>query len=255
MKQIRHCAFETNSSSTHTITIQKENVLDNIECASFDYRQIQASYENKRKVSTCKASAGSFGWEHERYDDFGSKLMYLLLAITATDSGNKKLFNKHLRYIKSWLKGVHVIVDLPPYVSDVRTYKDSNGIEKSYNYSAWYPYDYNKGKCRFSDWLYIDHGEDLGEFVNYVMSDKNHLYNYLFGVKSFIETGNDNDDTFPWWWNRYYKNFDEKWNHYKEFWVKNGEDAQEVYNEMRSRETDDEFHVTPDDVVEFYKGN
>ena len=41
---------------------------------------------------------------------------------------------------------------------------------------------------------YVDHGYNLGNFLNKVCKDKESLMSYLFSDLSYIETGNDNDD-------------------------------------------------------------
>ena len=46
--------------------------------------------------------------------------------------------------------------------------------------------DFNKG--------YIDHGREAEDFVKAVCSDEDTLLHYLFSDKSYVKTGNDNDD-------------------------------------------------------------
>ncbi len=41
---------------------------------------------------------------------------------------------------------------------------------------------------------YIDHSNELGDFLDAVCSDEQQLMNFLFSPLSFILTGNDNDD-------------------------------------------------------------
>lgn len=41
---------------------------------------------------------------------------------------------------------------------------------------------------------YVDHSDELREFLNDVCNDKNKLLNFLFSNLSFILTGNDNED-------------------------------------------------------------
>ena len=41
---------------------------------------------------------------------------------------------------------------------------------------------------------YVDHGNEAKEFVDAVCTDENKLLHYLFSKKSYVETGNDNDD-------------------------------------------------------------
>lgn len=58
MKTIRHNTFETNSSSTHSITIDREH------------------YPNKQIPKTVTVEGSKFGWEHERFNDFVRKASY-----------------------------------------------------------------------------------------------------------------------------------------------------------------------------------
>lgn len=41
---------------------------------------------------------------------------------------------------------------------------------------------------------YVDHGDELGEFLDEVVSNEDSLLSYLFSPLSFVLTGNDNDD-------------------------------------------------------------
>jgi len=62
MKVIRSGVFETNSSSTHSICITKNNILDD-------------------KQDFIKFTIGEFGWEHEKYTTPYEKAQYLYTAI------------------------------------------------------------------------------------------------------------------------------------------------------------------------------
>ena len=42
---------------------------------------------------------------------------------------------------------------------------------------------------------YIDHVSDLGDFVDKLLKNKKRLLNFLFSYKSYVHTGNDNEDT------------------------------------------------------------
>jgi hypothetical protein len=41
---------------------------------------------------------------------------------------------------------------------------------------------------------YVDHGNCADEFVEAVCTDENKLLHYLFSNKSYVKTGNDNND-------------------------------------------------------------
>jgi hypothetical protein len=65
MKQIRHSVFETNSSSTHSISISEEvNTLDSL-------------LIDNSGVATI--SGQEFGWEEETYSDAESKAAYAMI--------------------------------------------------------------------------------------------------------------------------------------------------------------------------------
>lgn len=65
MKQIRNNVFETNSSSTHSITINglKDNMV-----LPYEKDNIEISF-------------GEYGWEQERYSSYQDKLSYVLTMI------------------------------------------------------------------------------------------------------------------------------------------------------------------------------
>ena len=58
MKTIRHNTYETNSSSTHSITIDTEN------------------YKNVQIPKTMTIPLGEFGWEYTKFNDFLTKASY-----------------------------------------------------------------------------------------------------------------------------------------------------------------------------------
>jgi len=60
--KIRSNVFETNSSSTHSICITKNNILD-------------------EKLNTIEFTIGEFGWERKRIYDADTKAKYLYTAI------------------------------------------------------------------------------------------------------------------------------------------------------------------------------
>lgn len=241
MKQVRKCAFETNSSSTHVITIQKENVLDNINVANTTFKIAKdfGPYGFSLNVN-------DFGWEHRTYYDAEDKLMYLIIAISSVYRDDDEVFDKKIKQVKDWLHDVNLDVMFPEYIKKDHSYKDSNGVEHTWTERGWVNGKYT---------AYIDHTEDLVQLVSYVFEDKNHFYNFIFGVKSFIETGNDNDETFDWWYDKDYSCFDDMWNDNKRWWVQDGEDENVVYEEMKERHKNNNYHIVSDDVVEFYKGN
>lgn len=135
-KKIRTCVFETNSSSTHSICVAKNQTLTFPKQVEFEL--------------------GEFGWGESTLSCISSKASYLYTGIVYM--GHE--VEKSLDIIKSVLndKGVESIFQ-----------PESGG--------------------------YIDHGSDLEDFINDLLSDPDKLLNYLFSDLSFVLTGNDNSDS------------------------------------------------------------
>ena len=72
MKVTRHSVFETNSSSTHSISIDDTGVLDDLLPVNED--------------GICYVLADEYGWEVEDYNDAATKASYCL--VYAKTSGN-----------------------------------------------------------------------------------------------------------------------------------------------------------------------
>lgn len=70
------------------------------------------------------------------------------------------------------------------YEEKLKEILDKNSIE----------YEFYKDKR----YAYIDHAEDLREFLKMIFSDEDMLLRFLCSEDSYVETGNDNDsDSFP----------------------------------------------------------
>jgi hypothetical protein len=130
-QNIRHGVFETNSSSTHSICIPKE--------------------DNLKFPDSVEFYGGEFGWEDDRLGSIEEKASYLYTGLACNGR------HKDIVRIKNILeeKGVKVILG------------DSGG--------------------------YVDHDDELSEFLDGVMSDEGKLLRFLFSPLAFILTGNDND--------------------------------------------------------------
>lgn len=136
MKIIRKSVFETNSSSTHVISITK-------------HREYQLPKHVDFKF-------GEFGWEYEVYKDTSDKANYLYTMI--------KYFNN---------KEV--------YINTIKKYLDEENI--SYTFET-----------ETDESGYVDHGSCGLEIVENILESKEKLFSFLFDNKSYVTTGNDNDD-------------------------------------------------------------
>lgn len=150
MKTIRLNAFETNSSSTHTIVIPRN----------------KANKEIKR-TKVMVATIGEYGWEYETYYDL---LSYIYTAICYV---YKNQYKKYIRKIEEVANQYNVQIEWE---------------EPHFEYS--YDEDGNITYC-YLDNGYIDHGDELNEFLDDLFKDDSLLIDAIFN--GYVETGNDND--------------------------------------------------------------
>lgn len=153
-KQIRQGTFETNSSSCHAIAIAKDDHFDIPETLSFGF--------------------GEYGWKCDTYRSRQDRANYLYTCLGYMKQDD---IEKYIKFIVETLKAHGV-----KYI-----------YMKSFKYSP----------CLWSNPIYfyihpgdsgVDHGDETRKFVEAVCSDEDRLLRYLFSDKSFIMTGNDNDD-------------------------------------------------------------
>lgn len=106
---------------------------------------------------------GEFGWEIETYSNADMKAAYLYTAI------------KHLGRLERFAQF--------DFVGKIKKILDKNNI--TYTFAE---------KCdnELHDWGYIDHVDELFDFVKDICSDEGKLLSYLFNPLSFVKTGNDN---------------------------------------------------------------
>lgn len=159
MFNVRKETFETNSSSTHTIVIAKEDdsmsIPDEIDINLEDYE---------------------FGWEYDKYWGTDEKLAYLIFGLV-TETYYKEGYTGYerimqlLETIGQWVKTIHI-----------------RGIYLDcYNGKAYLEVEDG----------YVDHASDMDELLDAVLNNEELLKRYLFSTKSFIATGNDNSDGYP----------------------------------------------------------
>lgn len=166
-KQLRKSVFETNSSSTHSICINSTG----------DYMiPEKIHFEND----------GCFGWDWDTYNDVYAKAGYLYIALlerchwNCEDKNNTEQLLNSVKEVQNKLTSM--LTELG--VKEV-TFDDVKINEYIYN-------DETHRYISFGG--YIDHTEDLDDFITAVMSDKELLAHYLFCPDSCVITGNDNSD-------------------------------------------------------------
>lgn len=160
MKQIRQCVFETNSSSTHSITIRK--------------RGLDPNYMRVYDDGYIHVELGEFGWECENYDMQSDKLSYVVTMLAeknglATWWGSDKSLEDHAKEImetKDFLK----------ISREIGEYAKCNGII----------IDPSEG--------YIDHQshEDYATLQDFLDDYGTNVIELVFGRGNVVHTDNDN---------------------------------------------------------------
>lgn len=166
-KQLRKSVFETNSSSTHSICINSTGHYMIPEKIHFE-------------------NDGCFGWDWETYHEVYAKAGYLYIALLerchwhCEDKNNAEQLLNAVKDVQNELTSM--LTELG--VKEV-TFDDVKISEYTYG---------DKTSRYISFEGYIDHTEDLCDFVAAVMEDKELLAHYLFCPDSCVITGNDNSD-------------------------------------------------------------
>ena len=171
---IRNSVFETNSSSVHTLAIVKN-----------------ASPKLPPPGSVIEVSCNrEFGWENEVYIDAESKLAYIWIAIqyvyvkNETDDERMVSMQARIDKLKSYFAEIGVELKIE--------YDIIQKVESQYTPGYFYV-NITNAEGNTAD-CHIDHGSEAKAFVDYVLESSDNLFRFLFDERSYIITGNDNDD-------------------------------------------------------------
>lgn len=143
MKIVRNKVFETNSSSTHVISITK--------------------HEGYKIPKHIDFKFGEFGWSYKVYRDMESKASYLY---TLTEYSNREL-----------------------YLNKIKEYLDEENITYTFE-------DRKVDSYGWDDNGHIDHGKSNPEIIKEVLESKEKFFRFLFDTRSYVTTGNDNENSF-----------------------------------------------------------
>ena len=162
MKQVRRSAFETNSSSSHSITIAPGDFVPD------------KLYPDENGV--LDIYTGEFGWEREDYYLAHAKAAYCLTWLKSTDHyrpRNPDLSPQEQMFVNV-LKRVTGAIE----VRFVPAFEDDGGKE-------WHGYK----------WGYIDHQsiEEGGGVLRPAWESEETLERFIFNPASRLHTDNDND--------------------------------------------------------------
>lgn len=172
MKKIRKSVFETNSSSTHSITLcDTEFLLDNSIIPDEDGNIV--------------INGGDFGWEHEIYNDAWTKLNYIGTYIKEwypedeVCISGKYLLGKKIEFILNENNEQDEIVEhLSKKLKVILTtvIKEQTGCNNLI-------FDQING--------YIDHQSVEDKNYHYLFEEPEKLRNFIFNKKSILKTDSD----------------------------------------------------------------
>lgn len=162
--QIRQGVFETNSSSTHAISV-----------VGYFPEDWNPGYKVPEKVHF--ALDQEFGWEFETYDDTDSKAAYLWLIICDMHSDVKDL--DKLKEVRAHIENVLHNAGVQEVTFDMGNYTES-----------WR----NDGSLYLNYPGYIDHCYEAYDFAKALLENDEMMLAYLLDNDSCVATGNDNSD-------------------------------------------------------------
>ena len=167
--QIRKSVFETNSSSTHAISIIKDSAVT-------EY------------PTSIEFGMGYFGWEIDNYNTTSEKAAYIWESIRSNSYKDENFVQNSVNKITEILAkyGIEAIFPFNHPNTTHSSYKVGDEI-REYTYT-----DYLNEEGEKDDG-YVDHGDETYYFLIDIMEDETKLLNFLFDNKSYIATGNDND--------------------------------------------------------------
>lgn len=169
MKTIRRNVFETNSSSTHSVSIRKGDIGNS-------YLSVN-SEDNKVHISF-----GEYGWGYEKLDTQDERLSYLCTMLMMTE-GRKVISVDEIFETEGFKQINKIITD--KCNCDGICFDDPIRVEKSYDGKSYY-LDIDG---------YIDHQScedysNINDFLNDYSTDiENFVFNY--GVTVIIDNDNN----------------------------------------------------------------
>ena len=128
---------------------------------------IYKDYNDPANLTSLRFGFGDFGHTSERYASIIQKAAYLWTAIC--NSGKRpRDINQKKKKIKEMISEKY---------PDIRL--------------SFAKFTYNKTHNEIEIDGYVDHARYACDFIEYVLQSSDNLFRYLFGDKSFVQTGND----------------------------------------------------------------
>jgi len=190
IKNIRQSVFETNSSSTHCVVINKEDAS----LIEESYKQCIDSYTSKITFNF----SGEYGWCTEEFTDISNKLAYMFICIIRNklehiwydDKKDPKIIQEKLELRKIQIESIKEI------------FNDINNLVKETTGYEIYCEDFENlcdkienNEVDSSDVIdgYVDHSDDkYNGIIEPLLNNREDLKRFLFDTKSILYTSNDN---------------------------------------------------------------
>lgn len=177
-KLIRNKVFETNSSSCHSISIEK--------CESSLYDRLYPNEDGDIVLD-----GGEFGWGYDEYRDASTKANYIAVAIRLLENAAED-FNT----ASEERKKVFTYYSLPGFADKnyfaiksifEKVIKNQTGCNNIiYNFSTKYDYESDL------NYAYIDHQSfEDGEDAEWMLNEEE-VFNFIFSPNSQLVIDNDN---------------------------------------------------------------
>lgn len=123
---------------------------------------------------------GEFGWEKEKYNDIDTKCRYLHTAIY-------QRFYDYYMDVSKYYEYKDKITEILESYGVKANWRDVKNIKEEY------------------EWCYIDHCDELEDFIEMLISVPELLIDWLFNSESLLVTDNDNSEM------EYYLDAEEKY--------------------------------------------
>lgn len=160
MRQVRRSVFETNSSSTHSVTIRHKGLAQNC-----------ITVHNDGYIHT---SLGEFGWEVVNYRDQEDKLSYLVTMLAEKNG------------IDTWYRSDDSLKDKIDKLMETKDFKQLSKEIGKHAKCRGVVIDQSEG--------YIDHQshEDYRTLQDFLDDYGTDIVEFVFGRGNVVHTDNDN---------------------------------------------------------------
>jgi hypothetical protein len=185
--QIRHGVFETNSSSSHSLSLSEKFDKN-------DTTLIDLDFDIDPTDTYIQVKYGEFGWEEEEFNDSKTKLSYVvtfLNDVVRVDGTTNEVYVDRevvsdIDYCKKGNPSLEKYLD-PNIYPKLREMLD----EVVFEYTGYKIQTIDNDASSYFKQGYIDHQSMSLLVFEDIFESKEKLANFIFNKKSTLHTGND----------------------------------------------------------------